>query len=242
MKESPVNLLWTGGWDSTFRLLQLLLLEERTVQAYYIIRGEESTGKEVDSIISIRRELLNRFPEKSTLFLNIKFIDVLSIEPDGEITKSYLEMKKSIRVNLQYDVLARFCKQIGVFDMELCIEAPVKDYEPDYLNKSCVLFRYFSFPLIEVTKQEMSEVAEKKGWSDIMHMTWFCRRPVNGKPCGFCGPCHDTLEAGLGKRLPFKARLIGLLQLRFRRYWRNNYHKQNKGIFKYAPSFFKGHY
>ena len=32
-----VKLLWTGGWDSTFRLLQLLLLYEKKVQPYYII-------------------------------------------------------------------------------------------------------------------------------------------------------------------------------------------------------------
>jgi hypothetical protein len=229
MKKSPVNLLWTGGWDSTFRLLQLLLLED-------------STGKEIDAMLSIRTELLNRYPETRYTLLNINFVDIVSIEPDSEITRTYLEMKKNMRINFQYEVLARFCKQIGVNDMELSIEAPVKKYEPDYLDKSCVLFSYFSFPLIEVTKQEMLEVAENNGWSDIMNMTWFCRRPVNGNPCGFCGPCHDVIEAGLGERLPVKARLIGLLQLKFRRYWRNNYHKQNKGILKYAPSFFKGHY
>ena len=30
-------LLWTGGWDSTFRLLSLLLREQREVQPYYIL-------------------------------------------------------------------------------------------------------------------------------------------------------------------------------------------------------------
>lgn len=31
---APVPLLWTGGWDSTFRLLVAVLIERRTVQPY----------------------------------------------------------------------------------------------------------------------------------------------------------------------------------------------------------------
>ena len=31
-----VNLLWTGGWDSTFRLLQLLLLHRVAVAPHYL--------------------------------------------------------------------------------------------------------------------------------------------------------------------------------------------------------------
>jgi len=32
-----VNLLWTGGWDSTFRLLQLILDTRATIQPVYVI-------------------------------------------------------------------------------------------------------------------------------------------------------------------------------------------------------------
>ncbi len=31
------HLFWTGGWDSTFRLLQLLLDEHKAVQTYYLL-------------------------------------------------------------------------------------------------------------------------------------------------------------------------------------------------------------
>src|SRR5690606_13578695 len=33
----PVNLLWTGGWDSTFRLLSLVVQQHRCVQPYYVL-------------------------------------------------------------------------------------------------------------------------------------------------------------------------------------------------------------
>lgn len=34
------HLLWTGGWDSTFRVLQLLLCSRDAVQPHYIIDPE----------------------------------------------------------------------------------------------------------------------------------------------------------------------------------------------------------
>ena len=36
-KTEAANLFWTGGWDSTFRLLQLVVEQGRLVQPYYII-------------------------------------------------------------------------------------------------------------------------------------------------------------------------------------------------------------
>ena len=73
-----------------------------------------------------------------------------------------------------------------------------------------------------------------------MKMTWFCRRPVKGRACGMCGPCTDVILMDLGWRLPFKARIMGYVQLPFRKWWRNNYEKQSKGIFKYVSKFLKG--
>jgi len=39
---APVALLWTGGWDSTYRLLQLLLVERRGLVVLLVeIRRQE---------------------------------------------------------------------------------------------------------------------------------------------------------------------------------------------------------
>ena len=48
---AKAHLFWTGGWDSTFRLLQLLLEENKIVQTHYVIRSEQSTGQEIDTMI-----------------------------------------------------------------------------------------------------------------------------------------------------------------------------------------------
>jgi NAD(P)-dependent dehydrogenase (short-subunit alcohol dehydrogenase family) len=45
-------------------------------------------------------------------------------------------------------------------------------------------------------------------WHRLMDMTWFCHRPVNGKPCGACAPCVYTIEEGLAWRVPRSRRML----------------------------------
>lgn len=59
-------LLWTGGWDSTFRLLSLLLGEQREVQPYYIIdslRYRPAVPAEREAMRLIRQRLLRCHPD-----------------------------------------------------------------------------------------------------------------------------------------------------------------------------------
>ena len=78
-KPEPVHLAWTAGWDSTFRLLQLLLIEKRPVQPHYIVRPEESTGQEIDAMHRIRRRLLSDYPEAREGLKPTALIDVRAI-------------------------------------------------------------------------------------------------------------------------------------------------------------------
>ena len=56
--DDPVQLLWTGGWDSTFRLLTLLVLEQRRVQPYYVLDDERRRRS-----VSAEREAMRRIRE-----------------------------------------------------------------------------------------------------------------------------------------------------------------------------------
>lgn len=233
------HLLWTGGWDSTFRLLQLIYDENRKVQPHYIIRPQECTGKEIDTIHDISREILNSDPEIRKLILPVNYYDVEKIEEDEEITKEYKRIAEKKYISLQYEILARYGKQIGNSSLELSV---LSSETFDYFRSTSTIFQYFEFPLLGLTKPEMAEIAEKKGWGKIMEMTWFCRRPHKGRPCGFCGPCTDAVIAGMGWRLPLKARIIAAVQIPFRKWWRNNYNKQDQGVLQYIPHLLKGKY
>lgn len=232
-----VHIFWTGGWDSTFRVLQLLLKEKVPVQPHYIVRPEQSTGREINTINNIRRKLRNHFPEGSKLLLPVQFVDRKSIYIREEIKARFDEIKDQEKINIQYLILASYCDQKDLNNVELCILNAEVSHRKDKL-----IFGSFSFPLSGKTKSEIAVRSEENGWMELMKLTVFCRRPRNGKPCGLCGPCSDAVDAGIGWRLPLKSRLIAYIQLPFRKWWRDNYSKQNKGLLKYIPSLLKNRY
>src|SRR5699024_10809179 len=61
INNNTAKLLWTGGWDSTFRLLQLLLEDKKPVQPIYIIsRFRKSSDHELKVMENIRELLTER--------------------------------------------------------------------------------------------------------------------------------------------------------------------------------------
>lgn len=70
---------------------------------------------------------------------------------------------------------------------------------PGQLNGSpeARLFRYWSFPVIDVTKEQMRDIARENGFYGLLLQRWFCFDPLLGRPCGRCHPCslalHDEL-------------------------------------------------
>lgn len=228
------HVFWTGGWDSTFRLLHLLFEEKVRVQPHYIVRSEQCTGEEINTINNIRRKLGRDFPEKNKLLLPVKFVDRRSIYINDEIKKRYDEIKEQEKINIQYLILSNYCAQENLENVELSILDEDISHRKDRL-----IFGRFSFPLLGKTKKEIADRSEENGWMELMRLTKFCRRPKNGNPCGLCGPCSDVVDAGIGWRLPLKARLFANLQLPFRRWWRDNYDKQKQGLFEYIPSVLK---
>ena len=226
------HLFWTGGWDSTFRLLYLILKEKKQVQPHYIVTSQKSTGKEIATMYSLRKQINTTYPDSRKLLQPLIFQDVRGVEPNEEISKVYHDIKQQRKINAQYELLARYCHQMNL-QIELCIE-PYHDYITiNYFNSGLIFDDYFFYPLISTNKKKMAKISSENGWSDIMSKTWFCRVPKKGKPCGLCGPCTDILLSGLDSRLPFKPRLIARMQLPFRKLWRDNYKYQDKAPWKY---------
>lgn len=256
-RDEPVRLLWTGGWDSTFRLLQLLLSEKKMVQPHYVIIPQECAGTEIDTIHNIRRQLSRQYPETRDLLLPIEFIDSGKIKPNEKITAAYDAIKEKMYIAVQYEVIARYCEQNGYERMEIGIEKNSHSHRVinDYLTDDEVsvfkidkekspesfydLFRQIRFPLLEYDKIDMENVARERNWIDVMNMAWFCRRPSKGRPCGFCGPCTDVLIDGMGWRLPLRARLFAYIQLPFRKWWRRNYDKRSTKMYQQVKTLLK---
>lgn len=231
MGEKTVNLLWTGGWDSTFRLLDLLFVRSNPVQPYYIIDPDRrSLSMEIETMGRIRRKLDDLLPDSVELLRPVIMFHIDDIPPDHEISEKLKRLRSMNHIGMQYEWLARFARQFGPANLEIGIEKGPASLGVNWflqghlhfeeessgngtwvLNDSeratdLSLFQYFSFPLFGITKSRMREVAFDKGFLEIMNMTWFCLSPIFGKPCGMCHPCSIVMNVGLKDRIAMMAR------------------------------------
>lgn len=227
--KKTINLFWTGGWDSTFRLLQLLVVYKKKVQPYYIVdKGRMSCDKEIATIEKLRVLIFTKYPFAKNLLLPVKFAFLSEIRPNKKITSSYRRVNKLDKIGIQYEWLSRFCWDNNLFGMEMCNETSI--YPEDNLVKrvfgqlrkvedaadyhyvinnqeansdTFVLFQYFKLVLFNYTKLDMQELSKQYGFYNIMEQTWFCFFPMlNSIPCGKCHPCKTVYREGLQWRLP----------------------------------------
>ena len=228
---APLHLLWTGGWDSTFRLLQLVVEERRVVQPVYIEdAARPSTAVEIATMARLREAIAARYPYARALLLPTQFHRAWELPADPAVEAAYAQLQGAIGV--QYAWLARF-RRAGRFPgLELCIhrddkahavlvgcvvaegEGAARSWRCDPARPGSAphtLFEGFRFPLFEMTKLDMARMARERGWHGLMAMTWFCHRPRGGQPCGCCNPCLFTIEEGLGWRIPRQRRAVSVL-------------------------------
>lgn len=176
------------------------------------------------------RQSINETDDSSASLLRpTKYFSVSQIPADPEITNAFNAVKNTQFIGSQYDWLARYCKYLCINNLQLCIHEDDKaavvvgpflskknsDKEPAALEDQYLgtnehlVFKWFEFPILKLTKTDMAGIAEQHGWTEIMKKTWFCHSPVNEKPCGRCNPCKYTIEEGLAWRIPAQRRLMG---------------------------------
>lgn len=223
----PVDLLWTSGWDSTYRLLDLVLRERREVQPYYVIDRDRPSSKiELEAQERIRAALQQKDSRAAALVRPIIVVDRHELPEDAGVAEALQRLKQRSYIGYQYDFLAKLAAAHGLQGLELSVHRDdklVKHLDghveqvggiwqiaagaPEELGP----LNYFRFPLLTMTKLEMREGAEQGGFLDLMQLTWFCHYPVDGQPCGSCNPCRATVAEGLGGRVPWKRRLRAAL-------------------------------
>lgn len=219
-------IFYTGGWDSTYRMVELSRMELEVQPIYCIDTGRNSRNIEIERIKEIINSLEGNVETKA-VFLPLICVEIDKIEPNEKITKAYHRICEKVKLGSQYDWLARLAtKYPGV---ELGIEKPNGEYggctaaintfgkliEKDGTwivksDESCeecnLLFGNFSFPLTEITERDMVENLKKlKVYDETMRKIWFCHKPINAEPCGYCRPCQQKMECDMTFLLPEKA-------------------------------------
>jgi hypothetical protein len=228
MASRPAQVLWTGGWDSTFRVMQLLLIEKRAVQPIYVFDSHRrSSQRELQTIGRMREQLRPRMEDPDLLAPLQMFLD-----SDYPPSAAQSEIHRSIRartpIGSQYLMLAGVAEARGWLGVEICMERvpggpsgwnQLIFERPGVLNGSreAELFTYWSFPVINMSKEDMRDVAKQHGFLDLLLQRWFCFDPLNGKPCGRCHPCRHVHPEGVDFANPQLARARSLARRASRR-------------------------
>jgi len=225
----PVKLLWTGGWDSSYRLLDLVLAQGRAVQPIYFTLDRRSAPLERQAMERIRAELAERWPGSVPLLGPTQYLDMAPVPEDPDALAALVALRGlpgARRLGGQYYSLAAAARHYGIAGLELGLHAEdgsawydrlkanveaegdswrlVADPEPAALR----LLDRFSFPLLALSKQDMAVRAGAAGFADLLEGTWFCHSPDRrGRPCGLCAPCRLTMKQGLARRVPRLKRL-----------------------------------
>lgn len=221
MKKIKVEMLWTAGMDSTFRLVQLSRMKNVEVQPYYIKGKRKSTSTEIKHMGLI---LENLYARKETLAkINEPIIiDLDSIVMDEDIITAHTEFNKYMWLGMQYKYLASFAKDHK--GLEISIERD-EDREYAFQEKGMVfnpvetdigtkyvidpvadknaymVFKDFTFPISTITKKQEFDLLTEWGYEDVIKLTWFCHNPIKDKPCGYCKPCLQCVDEGMSFRL-----------------------------------------
>lgn len=220
--DGTVHVLWTGGWDSTYRVVELLRRTEARVVPHYIRFDERpSQVNELATMERVREQLAGRDPSYAERVAPLQVSDYTEIPEDQAIDAALAELRATDHLGQQYSWLARYAKATGVGPIELCVEATdgagrrighrirqVPDSEPANFEVTYgddaihVLFQWFRFPLIRRDKESMERDVTRWGMWDLMNGTWFCHKPVLGRyACGTCRPCVYVMNKGQHWRL-----------------------------------------
>ena len=225
-----VTLLWSGGWDGTFRLLQLAENDIK-IQPIYVIDSERrSNANEIDAMHKIIKQISKNRMFKAEI-CDIVYYKVEWILENCQDSENFKYLREKYKIGAQYEWFSLLCKKLhtkmessvvhqyhGKVEDAIREEGILALIENDFLDgrfhvlpKNGIktvytVFENIILPVINLSKEDEWNIAKEKGWMDIMELSWFCHSPINGKPCGLCGPCDDAMNTGMEWRMPKEAK------------------------------------
>lgn len=122
--SSPVRVYWTGGFDSTFRVLQAVLDEHRTVTPYYLSGDIDNAAArktrrrnrqmEFQAMNKIRDALAQDFPEAAARLNPTVVVEHVKLTSTTRQQMRHLAKQKVVRrPTCQYGSLGQYALQLG---------------------------------------------------------------------------------------------------------------------------------
>ena len=214
--QEPVYLFWTGGYDSTARLCQLVIeqqipvqpiyidfnLDNQTYDQFWVRKNRKQEKKAMNNII---KKIIKKYPNFKNLIYPIKFIRDKHDNP--EFTKMFNKMnlfprKRRIHQYLylsQYAYNLKKFVEIGVLGIHKnskfanFLQNNLVDEGNNYRIRGENPMKYIKFPLYNQTKEDILNRAILNNYDDILLQSWSCWFPKNGKPCKRCPMCKERI-------------------------------------------------
>ncbi len=225
MYRDAIWVYWTGGYDSTFVVLNFLIarkgfLSKDIIQPVYLQKCDARRNSDIEqkTMQEIRNTILQRYPESNKYLLPTIFVDCSKIQLDNDIKAGMWQLYITKRFRMptsQYSYIAQAPRLLGhVIDSgaelgpKTCISQNIRPYitkqfmlDPMRTPWYIWIFNRVRFPVVMITKQQMWAIAKKKGFKDLLRKSWTCRVPrrVNGRvvPCGKCTLCKERIVPAL---------------------------------------------
>lgn len=221
-----INFLWSGGWDSTFRIIQLYNRGLNIQPIYIVDPSRKSHKKEIETIYLLSKLIPEKFGNTKGEILPVELVnrDEIKKYPLLKIIFQLLRKFGKKKIGKQYYWIACLLRERKI-NLEQCfIKVNRNSLIPlnqtteiidETGNKNWIVnskkmrffkrqvFKNMRFPLIYISKIEMKDFAEKNNFLDLMNTTWFCHRSEK-LPCGECAPCKQYIIDGFEDRVNIK--------------------------------------
>jgi hypothetical protein len=213
--NEPIYLFWTGGYDSTFRLCELVLIEKKKVQPIYIksiidnAENNKTKRKSQQQETQTMELILNKLNSNLILPLitidtKVKISDYVAAHMKtlheykvvrraicqyGALSQVSLDLNKPVEIAIENDTNHGICHSLHQY-----IRNNKIDYSlvPKHL-KGVIIFQNFIFSVITKTKKDMLDISDKYNFRNILEITWSCWYPVKNKPCNKCIMCTSRI-------------------------------------------------
>lgn len=214
--QQPEYVFWTGGYDSTFLLCDLLIVKKRVVQPIYVRYNLDSQNntdfwvrknrvQEQEAMEKIRDYVVSNFPNTRSLFLDTIYVEKDSL--NEEFVRRFQSMKLFPRKRKihQYTHLAKIAhdKQIYVNCGVLGLHSKKRFERFIYyflgpnsrlrVPKSHPL-HFVKFPLFKQSKKDLCKYSQQHGFDEVLTMTWSCWFPSQSQTCGRCPMCRERYK------------------------------------------------
>lgn len=120
MEKDVIRVLWTGGWDSTFRVLDSAIRQKMKVEPFYVLdHGRGSTQTELHTMNKIRALANDRAGEER--IAPVRTIERRALTPSRQMTKAFHSLRSHAPLGTQYEWLAAFVAHENLSGIELAV-------------------------------------------------------------------------------------------------------------------------